>query len=214
MKPNKTQIISLVLALLISGWFVYFTTNIEAQAQEPESIAVKLYSPENYTVASSSINVTFTYTPLIMGNPSYLSANLVLNGTVYDSNQTTITKNTNNTINHVFTSNGTYLWNIRLQNSTTVVFANEPFMLNVTVYVPDPTATPTPTPAPTATPKPTITPTPIPTATPTSTPTVTPTPTPVPTETGLGTWTIVAIAIVVIVVIGALSIFFIRRRQQ
>jgi hypothetical protein len=208
MKPNKTHIITLVLALLISGCFVSFATNIEAQAQEPESIAVTLYSPENNTVASSSLNVTFTYTPVVVGNPSYLSANLVLNGTIYDLNQTTITKNTYNTIKHEFTANGTYLWNIRLQNSTTAVFASEPYLLNVTVSVPNPTATPTPTPAPTATP------TPAPTETPTATPTATPTPTPVPTETGLGTWTIVAIAVVVIVVVGVLAIFLLKRRQQ
>jgi hypothetical protein len=208
MTTNKTHIITLVLALLISGCIASFTTNTVAQAQEPESIAVTLYTPENNTVASSSLNVTFSYTPVIVGNPSYLSANLVLNDTIYDSNQTIITKNTYNSIRHEFTTNGTYLWNIRLQNSTTAVFASEPFLLNVTVIVPNPTATPTPTPAPTATP------TPAPTATSTATPTATPTPTPAPTETGLGTWTIVAIAVVVIVVVGALAIFLLRRRQQ
>ena len=213
MTPNKTHVLILVLALLISGCFVSITVNTTVQAQEPESISVTLYTPEDDAVETDSLNVTFTYTPVIVGTPSYLSANLVLNGSIVDQNQTAITKNTYNTIQHSFTTNGTYLWNIRLQNKTDIVFASEDFMLNVTV-VTTPAPTPTPTATPTATPTPTAAPTTAPTATPTAAPTVTPTPTPQPTETGLDTWTIVAIVIVVIVVVGILAIFLLRRRQQ
>ncbi len=211
MSSKQAITVILFLALLISGCFVPFAASQETET--PETISVTLNTPETNTTKTDNLNVTFTYTPVLLtaGDEKFYGANLVLNGSIMGAatNQTAIANNTANTITYKFTENGTYQWNIRIQNRTNVMTAPEPFNLTVTVYVPDPTPTPTPTPSPSPTPVPTA----VPTATPTPTPILTPTPTP-PPDTGLSTWAIVIIIVFVVSGVLAAALFFAKRRAR
>jgi cell division septation protein DedD len=119
-----------------------------------------------------------------------------------------ISNNTANTIDYVFTQNGTYFWNIRLENQTGSVMATAAFNLTVAVHVPDATATPSPSP----TPAPTAEPTAIPTVSPTIAPTPTPSPTPEP-EPAIDTWTVVIIAVIAIIAVGAAVVLVLGRKK-
>jgi hypothetical protein len=210
MKIQRVHISILVLTLLVITLSVNVTST-QAQTTE-QSLSVTLGNPANNTAKTDNFNVTFAYTPYIVGSDKYYGSSLVVNGSVVASNQTAITNNSENSITYSFASNGTYYWNIRVQNTTHIATAAEPRNITLAVVVPNPTVTPTPTPTATPTPTPLVTPTP--TTAPTSTPTITPTPTPEPTGQGLDTWVLVAIAIVVIAVVGFIAIFIIRRRNQ
>ncbi|MCL5876316.1 MAG: hypothetical protein M1540_00705 [Candidatus Bathyarchaeota archaeon] len=207
----KRAYISILLFTLLASALLVNIAGTNAQEESVESITVVLNAPANNTGKTDNFNVTFTYIPYLLGSGQFYGANLVLNGSIVQSatNQSAISNNVVNSISYTFTANGTYYWNIRLQNSTHAVISDEPRNITLAVYVPDPTATPTPTPAPTATP----TPTPAPTATPTPKP-ATPTPTPEPPADLLGTWGIVIIAIIVIAAVGVIAILVLRRRNQ
>ena len=198
----------LVFTLLFSSCLIPFVSSQEATptptppptptptpTPEPENISVIILSPvHNYTI-TNSFNVSFVYIPQINGTANkFEGADLFINGSQVASNQTAMASYSNNTIYHEFSSNGTYLWNVKVRNSTTVVSASNDFNLTVSVYTPDPTPTPTASPTPTPTP----TPTPVPTLTPTLTPTASPSPTPAVTNEGFSAWLIVIIAVVVI----------------
>lgn len=210
MQIKQAYIAIIILTLLASACF-FTVAKVDAQSTDVESISVALETPANNTAKTDNFNITFTYIPILLGSDKFMRATLELNNTVTTvTNQTAISNNTANSISYTFSGNGTYYWNIRLENTTTAVNATTgPRNITVAVYVPNPTPTPTPTPAPTATP----TKTPTPTATPIAT--ATPTPTPPPTTNDvLGTWGIVIVAIVIIAVVGALAIVMLRRRGK
>ncbi len=177
--------------------------NLTVAIRSPDSIAVSLKAPDNGTTVSNDFNCTFTYVPTLSGTTKFYGASLVVNNTIVAYNQTAIIAGENNTINYKFSSNGTYNWNIRLQNDTNTVTAPSNYNFTVSVYV-----------APTATPTPAVTqtPTPIPTATTTATPTATPTSS--PDDTAFTTWLIVIIIVFVISGVLVAVLLLLRRRQQ
>jgi hypothetical protein len=175
--------------------------NVTLAVAPPNSIAVALKAPDNGTTVKNDFNCSFIFVPTLSGTDKFYSAALVVNGTSYGGNQTVISNGVNNTIYYKFTANGTYNWNIRLQNSTHTVTAPSNYNFTVAVYV-----APEPTPTPVATPTPT--PSPIP-----ATPTATPTPTPAPDNSSLTTWAIVIIIVFVISAVLAIVLILLRRRH-
>lgn len=172
---------------------------------EDTSIAVALKSPANDVTVKNSFNVSFVFVPSINGvNNQFYGASLYVNGTKAETNQTAIIAGENNTIYLEFTKNGTYTWNIKLDNETNSVSAPSDYNFTLAVHT-SPSATATPTPSPT----PTTTPTTRPTATPTRTATPTPTP---PAEAGLDLWTLVIVAVIVFSIVLIVTIILLKRR--
>jgi hypothetical protein len=168
MKIKSAPLAILVLLLLINGC-LFATVNSQETAK---TLTVTLGSPsDGATLTTWGCN--FTYTPVIIDD-AFVDAKLYINGTQAATNQSPIENATSNRIPYTFTANGTYLWEIKVQNSSHTISPSANFTINV-IVPPEPT----PTPAPTTTPTPT--PTPTPTVTPTATPSPTPTPTPTPT---------------------------------
>lgn len=116
---------------------------------ELDSVGVVLNAPADAGVVET-FACNFNFTPLLVGVDSFQNASLIVNGSLVASNQTALTNATVNTISYTLPSNGTYLWNVQVFNSTNSVLASENFTLTVSVYVP-PEPTPTPTISPTAT---------------------------------------------------------------
>jgi hypothetical protein len=208
MKSKQTYLAFVILLLLLNGCFVSLANSQEETA---ETLTVTLNTPsDGSTIATFGCNLT--YTPTVI-NASFLSATLFINGTATAAtNQTAIENATSNRIEYTFTSNGTYLWDVRVQdNNTHTVGATANFTLIVSV-LPEPTPTPTPTP----TPAPTPTPTPTPSPTPEPTPSPTPTPTPEPTAEPLAIdgWLIGIIALIVVAVVLAVVIVFLRNESR
>jgi len=211
MKSKQAFIAIIALALLVNACF--FASVSSQTIDDSQSIAVALNTPimdASRTAEDNNVNVTFTFTPTIYGDDTLKIAFLRLNDTVIATatNKTTLANNTANTIDYTFTQNGTYYWNVQLQNTTSFVYAAEPFNMTVVLYVPEPTATPSPTPSPSPTPVPTA----VPTIPPTIAPTATPSPTPEP-EPAIDTWTIVIIAVIAIIAIGAAVVLVLGRKK-
>ena len=107
---------------------------------EPEyvaSLSVTLNSPANlYT--SSTFAVNFVFTPTVQSDVFY-SAELWLNlSGIYQIaayNSSIIANYTMNTISYTFTANNTYIWNVKVWNSTTGVFASSTRSLVISVGV-------------------------------------------------------------------------------
>ncbi len=203
MKSKQECLVFFILCLLIGTCFASVVSSQEGE-EEPnvEVLTVTLNTPENATTITS-FNATFTYIPVTNGtNDLFVFAKLYINGTdSLASNQTAIANNTVNSISYTFASNGTYLWNVQVRNSSANVLADADFL--ITVAVPEePEPTPMPTPTMTPTPAPTVAPTP--TATPTSPP---------PSEFfGLSAEAMVIIAVIIILIIIAAAIVLLRRR--
>lgn len=106
-------------------------------AGEPENMSVTLLAPVLNATISTSSNVSFTFVPAINGTDIFWGASLVVNGSIKASNQSAIVPYQNNTIYYDFgaTPNGTYTWNIRLQNTTITVMA--PTDNNLTIGIPE-----------------------------------------------------------------------------
>ena len=88
-------------------------------------LEISLNNPDDgYT--TSAWTVTFTYTPTVRGDKFY-SAELWLNLSgiwqVARYNSTVIANATTNTMQHTFYTNNTYVWNVKIWNSTYGVFA-------------------------------------------------------------------------------------------
>lgn len=149
------------------------------------SISVTLISPNNNQIITDTQNVSFVYYPFSYGASRFYRASLMVNGSNVAINQTKIIDNGYNTIYYKFPSNGTYLWNVRVENETHTVLGYQNFILTVGYVDPSPTPTPTPTNSTSPTPAPTAPPTNFPTEKPTPTttphPTITPEPKPTPT---------------------------------
>jgi hypothetical protein len=192
-----------VLILLLNGCLIF-----PASGDSPNILGVALNTPsDGSTITTFGCN--FTYTPMLSGSDAYVGAKLVINGTVTTaSNQTAIIDLTSNRIAYTFTANGTYLWNVQVQNSTNSVVASSNFTLIVSVP-PAPTSTPTPTLSPTPTPESTATPTPEATETPTPTPSPTP---PAPAAFTLDVWTISIIVLVVVTILLIIPILMLRSK--
>ena len=114
--------------------------------QSSGTLTVTLTSPDDQSTSPTLSNV-FTYIPFITGSDDYLvNATLYIDGVATAvTNSTAITNGAANTLSYLFSSIGTYTWNVQVFNSTDYAFASNYFTL--TVFVPTPT--PTPTPAPT-----------------------------------------------------------------
>jgi outer membrane biosynthesis protein TonB len=209
MKSKQTYLALLVLFLLLNGCFVALATSQDEASEETLTVALNTPS-DGSTINTFGCN--FTYTPTVI-NASFLSATLFINGTATAAtNQTAIENETSNRIEYTFTSNGTYLWNVLVQdNNTQSVTATTDFTLIVLV-LPEPTPTPTPTPTPSPTPTPT--PTPSPTPEPTPSPTPTPTPEPTPEPFSVDGWMIGIIILIVLAVILAVVIVFLRHEAR
>ncbi len=209
MKSKSAYVVALVLFLVFNVCLIA-TVN----SQDTEVFMVLLNSPAN----GSTINTfacTFTYTPVLIGNDSYLNAFLVINGTQTSAtNQAAIQNNTINQISYTFADNGTYQWNIIVyDNNSHHAFATTDYTLTVTV-LPTPTPTPTPTATPENTPAPTLTATPTPSASPSPEPTPTETPIPTPEPPAVDDGSVLAIGLVVLAVVLALVVVFLWRASR
>jgi hypothetical protein len=174
MKSKQAYLAFIVLFLLFIECLIPLVTS---QGETPETLTVALDSPaDGSTITTYTCN--FIYNPTLIGSDSFIEARLIINDTATTAiNQTAIQNATSNTIAYTFTSNGTYIWNVQVKNSTNSVTAPTNLILKVSVYE-EPEATPTPTPTETPTPSPEPTPTPTPVITPSPSPTPTPTPQP------------------------------------
>lgn len=114
--------------------------------EEANSISLTLTAPANESTVTAYAQ-TMNYTPTLAGSDNYQNATLYVNGTDVASNQTAITNATVNSISYTYPSNGNYLWDVLVYNSTHGVFSSNG-NYTLTVEVPAPTPTPTPTPAP------------------------------------------------------------------
>jgi hypothetical protein len=178
--------------------------NLSVAVPNPSGISVSLVAPANASTVTDKFNVSFVFVPTEFGNDKLLTAALWINGTAVSNNQTTLVAGQNNTIYYTLSSNASYYWNIKLQNtSAVVVSAPSNFNFTASVYV-APTATPTP--APTATP----TPSPVPTAPPTAAPT----PSPTPDNSAFTTWAIIIIVVFVISGVLVVVLIILRRRNR
>jgi hypothetical protein len=207
MKSTKSLLSIVIIALLVSGCLFCLVQQAKADVP-PESLAVTLNGPANNTVyiptvPSSSYNFTvdFTYTPILYGTDNFNYSSLIINGTSVATNQTAIVNQTINQISYNLTSNGVYLWNIKVYNSTSVVNATDLFVVTMNAHVVE--VTPTPTEAPTPTPTPIVT----------ATPTPTPSPTPKPTTPTVNALTIAVIIVVLAVIIGVAAYLLLRRSK-
>lgn len=123
-----------------------FYATIEAAAN-PESVSLELNDPADTATVTEFAQI-MNYTPTLIGSDSFHNATLYVNNTGVISNQTVIQNATINSLGYTFSSNGTYLWDVLLYNSTHSVWAiNGNFTLTVAVYEPDPTPTPTSSPS-------------------------------------------------------------------
>ena len=178
--------------------------------QSSGTLTVTLTSPDDQSTSPTLSNV-FTYIPFITGSDDYLvNATLYIDGVATAvTNSTAITNGAANTLSYLFSSIGTYTWNVQVFNSTDYAFASNYFTL--TVFVPTPT--PTPTPAPTATPTAAPTSTPRPTVSVTATPTPTPTPPKTANQSGFSFLLIVGVAAAAIAVVGVVFAFFVTKKR-
>ena len=208
MKSKQAGLLVFTLFCLLGG--TVFSL-VSSQDVGPQTLAVTLYGPgDGSTITSYSLN--FTYRPTITGNDTFVIAKLVINGSLTAAaNQTAIINAASNQISYTFSSNGTYLWNVQVQNSTNTIVSAVDFTVKVAV---PPEPTPTPAPTPTAAPTPTPTPTPAPTATPTPTPPASPSPKPTPAKFTVDVWTILVIGLVILAVILAAVIVFLRKEAR
>jgi hypothetical protein len=208
MKSKQVSIAILILLFLLDGYVISLGSSQDGTAQ---TLMVTLFTPaDGSTIATYNCN--FTYRPTITGTDTFISAKLIINGTeTVAVNQTAILNAASNRISYTFSSNGTYVWNVQVQNSTNSIVSPVNFIITVAVPPePTPTSTPTPTPAPTSTP----TPTPTPTTTPTATPTPTPTPTPTSKTIVVDGWIILIIGLVTLAIILAGVIVFLRKEAR
>lgn len=107
-------------------------------------LAVMLYTPANNSI-STTLDVNFTYAPLIT-NDTFYAAALYIDGSPVAYNASVIENATANTISHTFSGPGVYSWNVQVYNSTHGVFADGNYTL--IVNAPAPTASPSPSPTP------------------------------------------------------------------
>ncbi|MCL5949496.1 MAG: hypothetical protein M1490_03350 [Candidatus Bathyarchaeota archaeon] len=178
--------------------------NLTVAIPQSTLLSVKLKSPSNDATITNKFNVSFVFVPSINGTDKFSKASLWVNGTIVATNSTALVADADNTIYYEFHDNGTYRWNIRLENSTHPVSAASNYNFTLAIQEASPTATPTPTP----------TPTPIVTASPTPRPaTATPSPTPAP-EIGIDLWTLIIIAVIVFSVVLIITIFLLRRKAK
>jgi hypothetical protein len=169
---NK-QAVTVILVLFFL--FSASAFSLASSQTSEQTLTVALNSPSNGSTITT-LSCDFTYMPTIHGTDSFIGAKLIVNGSeTTATNQTAIVNMGVNRLSYTFASNGTYIWNIRVQNGTHSIDAPASFTLIVAVP-----PTPTPTPSPTAEPTPSPSSTPVPTVAPTQTPTQTPTPTPTP----------------------------------
>jgi hypothetical protein len=100
-------------------------------------MSVTLLAPVHNATIDTNSNVSFTFVPAINGTDIFWGASLVVNGSIKASNQSAIVPYQNNTIYYDFgaSPNGTYTWNIRLQNTTMTVMA--PTDNNLTIGIPE-----------------------------------------------------------------------------
>jgi hypothetical protein len=211
MKSKSAVIVAFILVLLLNLSYFALTNS---QTETPQTLTVTLNTPSDGSTLTT-LDCNFTYTPTLLGNNSLSGAKLIINGTdaVYQSSPQ---NSTTNRIAYTFTANGTYIWNIKVQdNATNVVAAAANFTVTISVPpAPTPTPIPTPYPTPTVTPTPTPTPTLAPTATPTPTPSPSPTPKPTAQPFVVDSWSILLIALIVLAVLFALLIVILWRAAR
>jgi hypothetical protein len=98
-------------------------------------LEVSLNTPSD-GATSTSFTVTFIYTPTVRGDLFYHSElwlNLSGIWQIAAYNSSIIANTTTNAISYVFSANNTYMWNIKIWNSTTGVFASSNYILTVNV---------------------------------------------------------------------------------
>ena len=110
---------------------------IGPESSGAETVSLVLNQPAN----ASTINAfacNFNYTPTLVGSGSFQNASLFIDGVSVANNASAISNATLNTIAYTFAANGTYLWDVRVYNSTAGVFSsNGNFTVTVAVYVAD-----------------------------------------------------------------------------
>jgi hypothetical protein len=208
MKTRLSQFVILTLFLFLATSLCALTSS---QTSSP-TLTVALNSPADGSTLTS-FDCNFTYTSTLLGNTSLSGAKLIINGTE-TINQPYPQNSTINRIAVVFSANGTYIWNIKVQDNTTTT-ATAASNFTVTIAVP---STPAPTLLVTASPSPTAAPTSTVTLEPTTTPTVSPSPSPMPKPTdqpiGIDGSSILLISLAVLAVVFAFIIVVLRKASR
>lgn len=119
------------LFCLVAGVFLVSPVYGESS----EDVNVTLDAPASDSIVADFAQ-SFNFTPSILGNDIFYNASLIINGSAVASNQSIIQNNVLNTIYYNFSSNGVYVWNVEVWNSTTGVLASGNFTLNMAVPFP------------------------------------------------------------------------------
>jgi len=110
---------------------VYFSVSISA------SVDVSLTTPADGATITS-FTVSFVYTPTVRGDLFYHSELWLNLSGIYQIaayNSSIIANYTTNSITYIFNTNNSYIWNIKIFNSTTGVFASSNRIITIVVYV-------------------------------------------------------------------------------
>lgn len=144
---QKSGNFTIFCAILLFISLTSLTSSVSAQEEQQQGITVVLNAPQNNTI-TTQYTQTFNYTPTAI-NDTFNAACLYINMVPVAYNETAIANATVNSINYTFPSNGVYVWNIQVYNSTAGVYADGNYTLLVNVPpTPTPTETPTITPTP------------------------------------------------------------------
>jgi len=116
-----------------NDYVTFYVENLDLQEEESVENSVTLNSPSD-EATETSWTVDFNYTPTFYQTIQNASLWLNVSGTWQrvQWNSTAVTNNTENTISYTFSSDGTYIWNVEVFNSTDSFFAGS----NWTVTVP------------------------------------------------------------------------------
>jgi len=96
---------------------------------------VTLNSPSDNANIGNTSKIDFKYTPIFLTGETIQNASLYTNQSgswvLTQSNTTVVVNNTENTITYTFSSDGVYIWNVGVWNSTQEIFADANYTLTI-----------------------------------------------------------------------------------
>lgn len=96
---------------------------VEGEAGEDESVSLVLNAPADDAEVNEFSQI-MNYTPVLYGSDKFYNATLYVNNTAVAYNATALVNNTLNSISYTFSSNGTFVWDVLVWNSTHGVFSS------------------------------------------------------------------------------------------
>ena len=132
MKSKQAAALILTVFFLLNAFALSL---VSSQDTGPQTLIVTLLTPaDGSTITTYDCN--FTYRPTITGNDNFVVAKLIVNGSVTASaNQSAIINAASNRLSYTFGSNGTYVWNVQVQNSTNSVVSPVSFTISIWLFL-------------------------------------------------------------------------------